>query len=56
MENAVAVNLPLVGTMRRNIRRQRRAAENALPVPATRAALPNPIPKSIQQRRQAFHF
>ena len=42
--DAVAANLPLLGTMRRNIRRQRRAADNVLPVPATRAALPNPIP------------
>ena len=44
VDYAVAANFPLVGTMRRNIRRQWRGAENALPVPATRAALPHPIP------------
>ncbi len=43
--DAVAADLPALGTIRRNIRRQRRAVGNVLPVPATRAALPNPLPQ-----------
>ena len=40
----VAANIPALNSVRRNIRRQRKQAGNALLIPTTRAALPNPIP------------
>ena len=43
----VASELPSIPSVRRNIRRQRKEAGNALPVPATRAALPLPIPQEF---------
>ena len=43
--DAVAADLPTLGTIRRNIRRQRRAVGGVLPVPASRAALPHPLPQ-----------
>ena len=43
IRDVVAAELPNVNTIRRNIRRQRQVANNAIPVPGTRAALPNPL-------------
>ena len=40
----VAAKLPTINSARRNIRRQRKEAGNALPIPGTRATLPHPIP------------
>ncbi len=45
--DSVAAELPTLNSTRRNIRRQRKEAGNALPVPGTRAALPNPIPQEF---------
>ena len=45
IEAAVAAQLPVIKSMRRNTQRQRRAAnDNAPAVPLTRDALPNPLP------------
>ena len=45
--DAVAAELPTLNSIRRNIRRQRKVADNALPVPGTRANLPNPLPQEF---------
>ena len=48
IEPAVAAQLPAVKSMRRNTQRQRNAAHNnAVVVPQTRAALPNPLPQEF---------
>ncbi len=45
---AVAAQLPAIKSMRRNTQRQRKAANNnAVAVPQTRAALPNPVPQEF---------
>ena len=54
--DAVAAQLPLLGTMRRNVRRQRRAAGNVLPVPATLADLPNPLPQQYTTTKAGDPF
>lgn len=42
--DSVAAELPTLNHARRNIRRQRKEAGNALPVPGSRVTLPHPIP------------
>ena len=54
--DAVAAQLPLLGTMRRNVRRQRRAAGNVLPVPVTLADLPNPLPQQYTTTKAGDPF
>ena len=56
VSDAVAAQLPLLGTMRRNVRRQRKAADNVLPVPATLADLPNPLPQEYTTTKAGDPF
>ena len=52
----VAAELPNVRSMRRNIQRRRNGANHVLPVPATRAALPNPLPQQFSTTNGGAQF
>ena len=53
--DSVAAELLSIPTIRRNIRRQRKEADNAVPVPVMRATLPNPIPQEFTTTNAASH-
>ena len=53
---AVAVELPNMNTIRRNIRRQRKVANNIPPIPMTRATLPNPLPVEYSTTNAGVQF
>lgn len=54
--DAVAAELPIFNSIRRNIRRQRKDAGIALPVPGTRADLPFPIPDEYTTTNDGLPF
>ena len=56
VQDAVAAELPSLNSCRRNIRRQRKAAGNVLAVPATRAALPLPLPQDYTTTNAGLPF
>ena len=48
VDDSVSAELPSIPSARRNIRRQRKEADNALAVPASRALLPHPLPQEFR--------